>query len=106
MGFLDDIKAIQLGLNVFRKITFRQYAVPTKPTPNLVHLYAKDDGLLYSMDDTGAETQVSGGAGSGLSEEDTKTLIRSYQILMQDGVTSPPVPVETEAGDDWLYTDI
>jgi hypothetical protein len=27
------------------------------------------------------------------------------EVLMQDGVTSPPVPIETEAGDDWLYQD-
>jgi len=27
------------------------------------------------------------------------------ELLMQDGVTSPPVPIETEAGDDWLYQD-
>ena len=28
------------------------------------------------------------------------------ELLMQDGVTDPPVPVETEAGDDWLYADL
>lgn len=27
------------------------------------------------------------------------------EVLMADGVTSPPVPLETEAGDDWLYQD-
>lgn len=25
------------------------------------------------------------------------------ELLMQDGVTNPPVPIENEAGDDWLY---
>jgi hypothetical protein len=25
------------------------------------------------------------------------------ELLMQDGVTGPPVPLETEARDDWLY---
>jgi hypothetical protein len=25
------------------------------------------------------------------------------ELLMQDGVSSPPVPLETEAGTDWLY---
>lgn len=25
------------------------------------------------------------------------------ELLMQDGVTAPPVPLETEARDDWLY---
>jgi len=27
------------------------------------------------------------------------------ELLMQDGVTNPPVPIETEAQDDWLYQD-
>lgn len=27
----------------------------------------------------------------------------SSEVLMQDGVTSPPIALETEAGDDWLY---
>jgi hypothetical protein len=26
-----------------------------------------------------------------------------WELVMQDGVTAPPVPVETEAQDDWLY---
>lgn len=25
------------------------------------------------------------------------------ELLMQDGVTGPPVPIETEGRDDWLY---
>lgn len=25
------------------------------------------------------------------------------ELLMQDGVTSPPVPIELEDGSDWLY---
>lgn len=32
-------------------------------------------------------------------------VISAAQVLMADGVTSPPVPIETEAGDDWLYQD-
>jgi hypothetical protein len=27
------------------------------------------------------------------------------ELLMQDGITAPPVPVETELQDDWLYAD-
>lgn len=27
------------------------------------------------------------------------------ELLMQDGVTNPPVPIENEAQDDWLYQD-
>jgi hypothetical protein len=27
------------------------------------------------------------------------------EVLMQDGASSPPVPLENEAGDDWVYSD-
>ena len=30
---------------------------------------------------------------------------RRYELLMQDGVSSPPIPLETEDGSDWLYQD-
>ena len=39
----------------------------------------------------------SGDAGDG------GVLVMSHEVLMQDGVTAPPVPIETEAQDDWLY---
>lgn len=28
-----------------------------------------------------------------------------FELVMQDGVTAPPVPLENEARSDWLYTD-
>jgi hypothetical protein len=39
------------------------------------------------------------------STDPTHPVINGAELLMQDGVTSPPVPIETEAGDDWLYRD-
>lgn len=41
-------------------------AAPATPAAAKVRLYAKADGLLYSKDDAGAETLVSGGAGGSL----------------------------------------
>ena len=38
-----------------------------------------------------------GGSGSAMTAR--------AELLMQDGVTGPPVPLENEARDDWLYTD-
>jgi hypothetical protein len=40
-------------------------SAPGTPSAGQVALYAKTDGLLYSKDDAGAETLVSGGAGGG-----------------------------------------
>src|SRR5688500_15671052 len=47
------------------KIDFDEAAAPATPAAGDVRLYAKTDGLLYSKDDAGTETLVSGGAGGG-----------------------------------------
>jgi hypothetical protein len=51
--------------NIFPKVNFGEGAAPATPGAGNVRLYAKTDGLLYSKDDAGAETLVSGGAGGG-----------------------------------------
>jgi hypothetical protein len=43
---------------------------PSTPSTNKVTLYAKADGLLYSKDDAGTETALSGGGGGGVSDGD------------------------------------
>jgi hypothetical protein len=48
---------------------FTEAAAPATPSSGKVVLYAKTDGLLYSKDDAGVETQVSGGAGGGSGGE-------------------------------------
>ena len=47
------------------RIDFDEGAAPATPAANDVRLYAKADGLLYSKDDAGVETLVSGGSGGG-----------------------------------------
>lgn len=44
---------------------YPEIAAPGTPASGTVAVYAKADGLLYSKDDAGAETLVSGGAGGG-----------------------------------------
>lgn len=51
--------------NVFPKVILGEAAAPATPSAGEVKLYAKTDGLLYSKDDAGTETLVSGGAGGG-----------------------------------------
>lgn len=48
------------------KLLFTEGAAPGTPAASKVHLYAKADGLLYSKDDAGVESGVSG-AGGGLT---------------------------------------
>jgi hypothetical protein len=62
---------------------FTEAAAPATPATGKVILYAKVDGLLYSKDDAGTETLVSGGAGGGGGSGGTKTYavftIRDWQ---------------------------
>lgn len=44
-------------------IVFNEESAPSTPASGTVAVYAKSDGLLYSKDDAGTETLVSGGAG-------------------------------------------
>ena len=47
------------------KIPFAEAAAPSTPAASKVVIYAKSDGLMYSKDDAGVETLMSGGAGGG-----------------------------------------
>jgi len=47
------------------KLTFPEAAAPGTPAASKVVIYAKSDGLMYSKDDAGAETVMSGGGGGG-----------------------------------------
>ena len=50
---------------VIDQTIFTEAAAPATPASGNVALYAKSDGLLYSLDDAGTETLVSGGSGGG-----------------------------------------
>jgi len=50
------------------------------PAPGQVTLYAKTNGLLYSKDDTGAETQLGGGGGGG--QLGTKFHLRAGDVFV------------------------
>jgi hypothetical protein len=51
--------------NLFPKVILVEAAAPATPASGTVIAYAKTDGLLYSKDDAGVETLVSGGSGGG-----------------------------------------
>lgn len=61
-------------------ITVPEIAAPSTPASGKVVLYAKADGLLYSKDDAGTETVVTGGGGGGIS-----------------GLTTNKIPVATSS---------
>lgn len=46
-------------------LDYAEVAAPSTPSSGKVRLYAKSDGLLYSKDDAGTETAVSGAGGGG-----------------------------------------
>jgi hypothetical protein len=70
------IKSGFFGTSVYTPVTdFPEGVAPATPDAGVVRLYAKSDGLLYSKDDTGTETLVSGGTGGGggVSSFNTRT---------------------------------
>lgn len=70
-------------------------------------------GDLYTFDTANQRLAV-GSNGTGLyADSDQATGIRwtfmpiAGEILMQDGVSAPPIPLETDpTGDDWIYADL
>lgn len=57
-----------------------------------------DGGTLWRSDGTSWTK-----AGPGASEVAGGSSSAPGEVLMQDGIMAPPVPIETEAQDDWLY---
>ncbi len=55
---------VALAGSVVSNLNIRETSGANTPATGSVSLYAKADGLLYSKDDAGTETQVSGGGGS------------------------------------------
>lgn len=51
--------------NTFPKVILAEGLAPDVPDSGTVKIYAKTDGLVYSMDDAGTETPLSGGGGGG-----------------------------------------
>lgn len=49
--------------------------------------------ITIAVSDPGDTITISAASGTG------------GELLMQDGVTAPPVPIENEAQDDWIYAD-
>ena len=54
-----------MGKLVVAPLDLQEIAAPATPPSGTVRFYAKADGLLYSKDDAGVETVVTGGAGGG-----------------------------------------
>lgn len=68
----------------------------TADAVNVLTLFTYDGGTVwYGF--------LAGGSGSGsVTEEDVRDAGR-WEVLMADGVSSPPDPLTNEAGTDWLY---
>jgi hypothetical protein len=85
--------------NVYPRFLISEGGSTSTPAANNVTVYAKADGLLYSKDDAGVETLVSGGAG-GLSDHNhtgggdggdlDAPIIDGYAIWNEESAPSTP----------------
>jgi hypothetical protein len=66
----------------------REAVAPGTPATDMVRLYAKSDGLLYSKDDGGTETLVSGGSGGGSFPDDTPVTLGTGSDVLWDWSTA------------------
>lgn len=87
-------------------IDFNEGAAPATPAASKVRLYAKADGLLYSKDDAGTETAVTGGGGGG----GTPTFVgaKAYNSATQGSIaatTMTKVVLNTEEFDTSAFHD-
>ncbi len=64
---------------------FTEGSAPSTPAANKVALYAKSDGLLYSKDDAGVETQVSNATSSGGTVTHTGGALTSNRVVLGAG---------------------
>ena len=83
--------------NVFPKVILSEGAAPAPPSSGQVKLYAKTDGLLYSKDDAGAETLVSGGTGGGsgggaVIHKETAVVTTDSTIIASEPIVDTQVP--------------
>lgn len=73
--------------NAFPKVILVEGSAPATPATGQVKVYAKGDGRVYSIDDTGTETPLSGGGGSSVVPVATPT-ISSGVLTLDFGGTS------------------
>lgn len=69
-------------------VTVPEIAAPSTPATGKVVLYAKTDGLLYSKDDAGVESSVSGGSGTAINPTNSVIPYRSNSSTFADSKLS------------------
>lgn len=82
-------------------ILLDEQAAPATPATGRVALYAKADGLVYSKDDAGVETLVSGGAGGG--DNDMHILKTADQIFSTSSNVNDTTLFFPVAASKWYY---
>lgn len=82
---------------------FSEAAAPSTPPSGQVVLYAKTDGLLYSKDDAGAESALSGGGGGGGANTSLSNLVSptalNEDLIFNTGGASTIQTVNDNAAD-------
>lgn len=92
----------KVDANLFPKVILVEAAAPATPAAGTVIEYAKVDGLIYSKDDAGVETLVSGGAAGGAAAfAGAKAYATATQALTASAVT--PITFAFEEYDSDAY---
>jgi hypothetical protein len=97
---------MKASANIFPLVEFSEAAAPATPASGQVRIYAKADGLMYSKDDAGVESQLGGGAGTGdvvgpASSTDSHVALFDGITgkLLKDGGAMPAALTDGDKGD-------
>ena len=94
----DGVAIVAAGAEVLGELAVTEGGDDSTPAAGKVALYAKADGLLYSKDDAGVETQVSGGA-SGVGGN---LLTNPNFNIWQRGTTFTAATLPANSDDNYL----
>lgn len=90
-----------------RQIALATEGLPVASTPYSLTVQDENGNVstaVTQIDFQGAGVTATAGTGEVIVTIPGASTVAG-ELLMQDGVTAPPVPIETEARDDWLYAD-
>ncbi|MGH7178748.1 MAG: hypothetical protein ACREJC_15325, partial [Tepidisphaeraceae bacterium] len=91
---IADVLKVDAGLDavLFNNYTrFKEITAPPTPASANVNVYAKSDGKLYSKDDAGVETLMSGGSGGGASEFESILDVSRTETLISNTATETDI---------------
>lgn len=96
----DEFGIWDSTVNLLKKLSWSNIKITLKAYFDTLYGAISHTHAASTITNTPAGNISSTNVQDAINELDTE---KSGELLMQDGVASPPIPLETEDGTDWLY---